>query len=269
MSMIRTNNPMLSEDAFSAKGAFGSLSAGERSNAMTLQGTVNATLILMGLCIAAAVACWTFLQQDRFQGLIFPVTLGGSVAALVLVLVCHFKPAASPYLGWLIAICEGCLAGGASIIWSAYAGRKTGEGVIGQLGTGLVLQASLLTAGIAVSLLIAYKTRLIRATENFKLAVTAATGGILLVSLGSMLLGMFGVRVPYLWENGLVGIGFAGFVVVVAAMNLVLDFDFIEQGAENQLPKHMEWYAGIGLLVTLVWLYISLLRLLAMLANRK
>jgi uncharacterized YccA/Bax inhibitor family protein len=140
---------------------------------------------------------------------------------------------------------------------------------VSKLGTGLVLQATILTAGIAVSLLIAYKTRLIKATENFKLGVCAATGGLAILCLGSMLLGLFGVHIPYIWESGPIGIAVAGFVVVIAALNLVLDFDFIEQGAQNRLPRYMEWYAGIGLLVTLVWLYISILRLLAYLQDRR
>lgn len=265
--MIRTSNPMLNESIFQPSRSRDAAFTANRT--MTLQGAVNASLILLGLCCAAAVSVWTFLQPvgGGLHPLMFPVAFGGSILALILCVVCHFKPAASPYLAWIIALGEGCLAGGLSLFWSAYVQRKTG--LVGELGTGLVLQASLLTGGIAVSLLIAYKTRLIRATENFKLAIVAATAGICLVSLASMLLGMFGVRIPYLWDNGIIGIGFAGFVVVIAALNLVLDFDFIERGSENGLPRYMEWYAGIGLLVTLVWLYVSLLRLLAMLQDRR
>ncbi len=273
MSSFRTANPLLTESAFETQSAgrgYGNMAAADASRFMTLQGTVNASLILMGLCIASAVAAWSLLQSPSggFHPLLMPVFFGGMIGAAVLAIVCHFKPSAAPYIGWLIAICQGLFAGGASIFWSAYAERSK-SGVVGQLGTGLVLQASMLTAGIAISLLIAYKTRLIRATENFRLAVAAATGGIAIVSLASLVLGLFGVRIPYLWDNGIIGIGFAGFIVVTAALNLVLDFDFIERGSANQLPKHMEWYAGIGLLVTLVWLYVSILRLLAMLQSRR
>lgn len=268
MSAIRTNNPLLRPEIFEPRGGgrFGNFAVAERGNVMTIQGTVNVMFILMGLTIATAVVVWTLLQQSP---MLYGVTIGGSLLALVLTLVCSFKPKISPYVGWLIAICEGALAGGLSVIWTKYAARNDAPEAVSSLGTGLVLQALLLTGGIAVGLLLAYKTRLIRATENFKLGVFAATAGICFVSLGSMVLNMFGVQVPYIWGSGIIGIGFAGFVVVTAALNLVLDFDYIEQGAANQLPKHMEWYAGIGLLVTLVWLYISILRLLAKLADRR
>ena len=108
----------------------------------------------------------------------------------------------------------------------------------------------------------------IKATENFKLGVAAATGGIFLIYLVSFVLGFFGTGIPYIHENGLMGIGFSAFVVVIAALNLVLDFDFIEMGAEKGVPKYMEWYGAFGLLVTLIWLYIEILRLLAKLRSR-
>jgi uncharacterized YccA/Bax inhibitor family protein len=119
-----------------------------------------------------------------------------------------------------------------------------------------------------VSLLLAYRSGLIRATENFKLGVVAATGGIVVVYLVTLGLGIFGVQIPGIYGNGMVGIGFSLFVVGLAALNLVLDFDFIETGAANRAPKYMEWYAAFGLMVTLVWLYIEILRLLAKLRSR-
>jgi uncharacterized YccA/Bax inhibitor family protein len=130
------------------------------------------------------------------------------------------------------------------------------------------LQAVALTFGTLFSLLFAYKSGLIKATENFKLGVAAATGGIFLIYLVSFVLSFFGTGIPYIHENGLMGIGFSAFVVVVAALNLVLDFDFIEMGAEKGAPKYMEWYGAFGLLVTLIWLYIEILRLLAKLRSR-
>lgn len=245
----------------------------ERSDAMprvmTVQGAAYATLILMAFAFAAAVFCWGFLQANL--PLLMPVTLIASVVGFVLVLVTCFAPKAAPWVALPIALAQGTFAGGASVFWSMYAERaaEKGTGVAGQLGTGLVLQASLLTMGIAGAMLIAYVTRIVRATEKFKMAVVAATMGIAFVSIISLVLGMFGVRIPFLWENGIVGIGFAGFVVVIAALNLVLDFDLIEQGAERGMPKYMEWVSAIGLLVTLVWLYVSILRLLAMLSSRR
>jgi uncharacterized YccA/Bax inhibitor family protein len=134
---------------------------------------------------------------------------------------------------------------------------------------GIVIQAVALTFGTAFALLMAYKSRLIRATENFKLGVFAATGGIFLLYLVSMVLGFFGIRIGFIHDSGPIGIGFSLVVVVIAALNLVLDFDFIEKGAEHGAPKFMEWYGAFGLVVTLVWLYLEILRLLGKLASRK
>ncbi len=134
---------------------------------------------------------------------------------------------------------------------------------------GIVIQAVALTFGTLFALLLAYKSGLIKATENFKLGVTAATGGIALVYFATIVLGFFGVSVPYIHGSGLIGIGFSLFVVVIAALNLVLDFDFIEKGAEVGAPKYMEWYGAFGLVVTLIWLYLEILRLLAKLNSRR
>ena len=133
---------------------------------------------------------------------------------------------------------------------------------------GIVLQAVMLTFGTLFALLFAYRSGLIKATENFKLGVAAATGGIALIYLATIVLGLFGIKIPYIHESGLIGIGFSLFVIVIAALNLVLDFDFIESGVEAGAPKYMEWYGAFGLMVTLVWLYIEFLRLLAKLQSR-
>jgi len=132
-----------------------------------------------------------------------------------------------------------------------------------------VLQAAMLTFGTLFALLAAYRTGWIRATENFKLGVVAATGGICIMYLVSFVLSMFHVNMSFIYGNGLFSIGLSVFVVVIAALNLVLDFDFIEQGAKLGAPKYLEWYGAFGLLVTLVWLYIEILRLLAKLASRR
>ena len=132
----------------------------------------------------------------------------------------------------------------------------------------IVFQAVSLTFGTLFALLIAYKSGWIKATENFKLGVVAATGGICMVYLVSIVMGFFGTTIPFIHESGWIGIGFSLFVIVIAALNLVLDFDFIEKGAEHGAPKYMEWYGAFGLMVTLVWLYIEILRLLAKLNSR-
>jgi uncharacterized YccA/Bax inhibitor family protein len=126
----------------------------------------------------------------------------------------------------------------------------------------------MLTCGILFALLAAYSTGLIKPSENFKLGIFAATAGVALFYLGTWVLSMFGIQVPGIFGNGWIGIAFSGFVVVLAALNLVLDFDFIENGCAGGAPKHMEWYAAFGLLVTLVWLYLEILRLLSKLNSR-
>ncbi|MCF6286350.1 MAG: Bax inhibitor-1/YccA family protein, partial [Candidatus Hydrogenedentes bacterium] len=133
----------------------------------------------------------------------------------------------------------------------------------------IVLQAVCLTFGILLTLLFVYRLGLIKATENFKLGVAAATGGIFMIYMVSIVMGFFGVNVPFIHEGGIMGIGFSLFVVVIASLNLVLDFDFIENGAESGAPKYMEWYGAFGLVVTLVWLYIEILRLLMKLNSRR
>jgi uncharacterized YccA/Bax inhibitor family protein len=269
MSVFRSTNPFLTEQAFAGdgRGQFGNFAMREaRPTTMTLQGTVNATFILLGITLATAIFCWSFLQTK--PSLLFGAALVGSLVTLVGCVVTWFKRGASPYVAPFIAVAQGCTAGALSVLWTQYAAGPNAPQFAGSLGTGLVLQAALLTIGIAGGLLVAYKSRLIKATENFKLGVVAATGGLFFVCIASMVLSMFGLKVPYIWENGPIGIAFAGVIVVIAALNLVLDFDFIEQGSEAGLPKHMEWYAAIGLLITLVWLYVSILRMLAMLQRR-
>ena len=134
---------------------------------------------------------------------------------------------------------------------------------------GIVVQAVFLTFGTLASLLLAYLSGLIKATENFKLGVVAATGGIAVVYLINMVLSFFGSGISIIQNSSLMGIAFSGFVVIIAALNLVLDFDFIEQGSEMGAPKYMEWYGAFGLMVTLIWLYLEILRLLAKMSNRR
>jgi uncharacterized YccA/Bax inhibitor family protein len=133
---------------------------------------------------------------------------------------------------------------------------------------GIVLQATGLTFGILFALLGAYRSGLIKATENFKLGVAAATGGIFLVYMASFVLGMFGVAIPFLHDSTPIGIGISVFICIIAALNLVLDFDFIENGADQGAPKYMEWLGAFGLMVTLIWLYIEILHLLMKLRSR-
>ena len=180
----------------------------------------------------------------------------GGIAGFVVALVTVFKPTWSPITAPVYALLEGLLIGGVSALMEAQF-------------HGIVIQAVALTFGTCLAMLMAFKTGLIRATENFKMGVVAATGGIAVFYIITMVIGFFGIRMPLMYGNSWASIGFSLFVVVIAALNLVLDFDFIEQGAARGAPKYMEWYGAFGLMVTLIWLYLEILRLLAQLRSRE
>jgi uncharacterized YccA/Bax inhibitor family protein len=249
---VKTANPALSVKAFT--GLERHLDA---ENAMTVQGAVNKTGMLL-VCVVAG-ACWTwhlfFGSPTPDLAVVTPWMLIGAIGGFILALVTIFKQSWAPVTAPIYSVLQGLFIGGISS-WaeSQY--------------PGIAIQAVGLTFGTLLALLAAYSSGLIKVTENFKLGVVAATGGIAIVYFISIVLGLFGIRVPLIYENGLVGIGFSLVVVVIAALNLVLDFDFIESGARTGLPKYMEWYAAFGLMMTLIWLYIEILRLLIKIRSR-
>src|SRR4029450_4487347 len=236
MAVFRTGNPALSEKTFQDVAR----ASGER---MTLQGAVNKTGISLLIAVVFATLTWNMEQP-------FPLMLLGLIGGLVVAIVTTFKRDWAPFTTPLYAALEGLLLGGIPRLSDAQF-----EGIV-PLAVGLTL-------GTLGALLLAYTSRIIKATENFKLGVFAATGAIGLFYLVSIGLRFFGIQVPLVHESGPIGILFSVVVVVVAALNLVLDFDFIERGAAVGAPKYMEWYAAFGLLVTLIWLYLEMLRLLS------
>jgi uncharacterized YccA/Bax inhibitor family protein len=251
---MRSGNPALKDTTFLDLGS-GTVVRRD-GDAMTLVGTVNKTGLLLLLCVITATFAWSQISFTAAGPVgAGPYLWGGAIGGLVLALVTAFKKEWSPVTAPLYALVEGFFLGAISAMYN-------------HRFEGIVLQAVMLTIGTLFALLFAYRSGLIRATENFKLGVAAATGGIALLYLVTMGLGMFGINVPYIHESGLIGIGFSLFVVVIAAMNLVLDFDFIETGVEQNAPKYMEWYGAFGLMVTLVWLYVEFLRLLSKLQSR-
>ena len=250
---MRSGNPALRESTFLDLGSGTVVS--RDGGTMTLNGTVNKTGILLLLAVLTAAWAWPQVQVTEAGISGMGYVWGGCIAGFVLALVTVFKKQWAPVSAPLYALAEGLFLGGISAVFEARF-------------PGIVMQAVLLTFGTLFALLFAYRSGLIRATENFKLGVVAATGGIALVYLATIVLGFFNVQIPMIHESGLVGIGFSLFVVVIAALNLVLDFDFIETGVEQGAPKYMEWYGAFGLMVTLVWLYVEFLRLLAKLQSR-
>lgn len=247
---MRTANPALNSNTFENFRL-----ADLREDVMSIQGTVNKTALLFLLTLIAASWTWTLYITAASVDAVIPWVIGGAVGGLIAAIVTVVKKNWAAVTAPIYSILEGLFLGGLSSILEAQF-------------PGIVIQAVGLTFGILFCLLMVYKTGLIKATENFKLGVAAATGGIFLIYLVSFILGIFGTTIPYIHGSGIIGIGFSLFVVVIAALNLVLDFDFIESGAASGAPKFMEWYAAFGLMVTLVWLYIEILILLVKLRSR-
>lgn len=245
--MIRSGNPALTADTFGGVGYAGG------AETMTLQGTVNKTAITLLITMSAALFTWGrfFAGQS-----VAPFMLLGVLGGLVVGLVTVFKKTAAPVTAPLYGALEGLLLGGLSATYEARF-------------PGIVMNAVGLTFGTLFALLLAYKSGLIRPTQNFRLGLVAATGGIFLLYLVNMILSLFGRSIPFIHQSGPLGIAFSAFVVAIAALNLVLDFDFIERGAESNAPKYMEWYGAFGLVVTLIWLYIEILHLLSKLQSRR
>ena len=214
------------------------------SQKMTLEGTVNKTGILLMLCFVTAAVSWNIPNPV----LMFTGMGIGFIAAIITI----FKPTMASSTAPVYALAQGLFLGGITVMFEAQY-------------PGIAIQAIGLTFGTLASLLVCYKTGIIKPTENFRLMIVSATAGIALLYLVNILMTAFGggSGIGFIHSNGLMGIGFSLFVVGIAALNLVLDFDFIEQGSENGLPKHMEWFGAFSLMVTLVWLYLEILRLLA------
>ena len=246
---MRTSNPTLNPSAFERAGhATG-------SGVMTVQGTINKTFILTVLLVIGGAWSWNQVVTNTAPAWFGPAMKFGWILPMVMALVIGFVPRTAPWLSPVYAVTKGVFLG----IISAY---------FNAMYDGIVTTSLLLTFGVLFSLLAAYSAGVIRVTAKFRAGIIAATFGIMLFYLASWILGMFGVQIPGLFGNGLIGIGFSVIVVVIAALNLVLDFDFIEQGAASQAPKFMEWYGAFGLLVTMVWLYLEILRLMAKLRSR-
>jgi uncharacterized YccA/Bax inhibitor family protein len=246
MATMRSSNPALTPKTFTGFPAAG-------AEPMTLQGTVNKTAVLL-ICVFATAA-WTWSRIGAGED-IGPWVLIGAIGGFVMALVTIFKQNWSPVTAPIYALLEGFVIGGLSAM-------------LEQQFHGIAMQAAGLTFGTLFCLLLAYSSGMIRVSENFKMGVVAATGGIMLVYLASMILGFFGHTIPYIHDSGPIGIGFSLLVVGVAAMNLVLDFDLIESAAQRGAPKYMEWYGAFALMVTLIWLYIEMLRLLSKLRSRR
>jgi len=261
--MMRTSNPVLNTNTFTQVRNDGI------GGAMTLQGAVNKTFVLLFLLLISASWVWSKIMPSTtpmFDGVgsssgpvsqtFAPIMMMGAILGFITAIVTAFKKEWSPVTAPIYAICEGLFIGGISAIFELNY-------------PGIVIQAVALTFGTLFCLLTAYKSGMIKVTENFKLGLFAATGAICLVYLVNFIMGFFHSSIPLIQSSGPFGIAFSVVVVGIAALNLVMDFDFIENGSSMGLPKYMEWYAAFGLIVTLVWLYVEILRLLSKLRERR
>lgn len=251
MDLYKSGNPTLSEKAFKQTEYI------DYTNSMTVRGTLNKFGFMFLMVLGTAYYSWKeYANGGNVQPLIWTGALGGLVVALVIM----FKKEWSPYLAPLYALLEGLFLGAVSAYYNDAFATKAPNIIMNAVG---------LTFGTVISMYFLYSFKVIQATQRFKAVLVTATAGIAVFYLVALVLRMFGIQMAFLHEGTTFGIGFSLVVVAIAALNLILDFDMIERGTEAGAPKYMEWYGAFGLMVTIVWLYLEILRLLSKLSSRK
>jgi len=250
LTTIKSGNPGLNDKTFA--GLPRPALASER---MTLQGTVNKSFLLLVVLLAGAFWPWSQYLATGNPAVVGAPVMIGLIGGVVLAIAISFRPMLAPYLAVPYAALEGLVLGGISAL-------------LERRYPGIAIQAVGLTFGVMAALLLAYSMRLIRATQRFKAVVIAATGAIFLVYVASALMHLFHVATPFMSDSSPLSIGISLVIIAVAALNLVLDFDLIENGVAQGAPRFMEWYSAFALLVTLVWLYMEMLRLLGKMRQR-
>jgi uncharacterized YccA/Bax inhibitor family protein len=260
---LATSNPAFSNDMLAGYDqVFGATRA--PSTVMTLNGAIGKTFVLLAILSATAIFSW----NQAFHGELNPaVLIGAAIGGAVLALITIFVPKTAPWLAPVYAAFEGIFLGAISfMIENGLAGRHVARGVVYQ---GLAMQAVALTCGTLFLMLFIYRTGIIRVTNKLYVGIAAATGAVCFLYIGAMLVSLFGGNVPFLGEPTPIGIGIGLVVVGIAAFNLLIDFDFMEKAAASQAPKYMEWYTAFGLILTLVWLYLEILKVLRQFSDRR
>lgn len=243
--LFDSSNPYLREDSF-AQSAY--LSEGEREERMTISGAVNKTFVLGAIMLAAAAFSFTYPNPI--------LTFGGAIGGLIVVVIASRKMEKSPVLAPIYAGLEGFFVGGITAMFAtAY--------------EGIILQAVTLTFGVFFAMLALYKSGLVKVTKSFRTGIMMATFGIFIVYMLSIGLSFFGINIPHLHEATPLGLIISLGILAIASLNLLLDFDLFEKGEEQGAPAYMEWFAAMGLLITLVWIYVEILRILAIFAGRE
>ena len=253
MSLFKSGNPALAEKRFRGTVLDDVVTY---ENAMTVRGTLQKFGFLMIMVLGTALYSW---KEFASGGNTMPLILVGAFGGLIIAIILTFKKEWSPFLAPAYALLEGLFVGAISAYYNYVFAAKAPFIIMNAVG---------LTLACAVAMYLLYSFKIIQATQKFKAIVMTATAGIGIFYLLTWVLSFFGVSLPFLHEGSLMGIGFSLFVVAIAALNLILDFDMIEQGAALGAPKYMEWYGAFGLLVTIVWLYLEMLRLLSKLSSR-
>jgi uncharacterized YccA/Bax inhibitor family protein len=255
MAIFKSGNPTLTQKIFDRSASM----EAEMQGTMSVRGAINKFGFLLLMVIAGASYNWHMYasgRPDMVNTLMMVGIFGGLISALAI----SFKPNWAGYLAPIYGLLEGLFIGGISAIFNAAFADKY---------PGLIMQAVGLTFGVAIAMFLLYNFRVIKATEKFKSVIIMSTLGIGIFYLLTLVLNLFGVNVSFMYDSSLLSIGISLFIVAIAALNLILDFDMIEQGAERGAPKFMEWYGAFGLMVTLVWLYLEILRLLSKMSSNK
>ena len=255
MAIFKSGNPTLTQKMFDKSMHI----EANMQGTMSVRGAINKFGFLMLMVIAGAAYNWHVFEQGQ-PNTMYTLMLTGAIGGLITAIAISFKPNWAGYLAPLYGLLEGLFIGGISAYFNAAFATKY---------PGLVMQAVGLTFGVAIAMFLLYNFRIIKATEKFKSVIISATLGILIFYMLTWVLRLFGVTVSFMYDSSALSIGISLFVVAIAALNLILDFDMIEQGAERGAPKFMEWYGAFGLLVTLVWLYMEILRLLSKIGSNK
>jgi len=250
MSLFKSGNPTLSENKF--KDTIINIPYAD-ANTMSVRGTLHKFGFMLLMLMGTAFFAWKEVAENGDY--IMPMVYGGAIGGFIIALIITFKREWAPYLAPLYALLEGLFIGAISAMFN-------------DIYDGIVMSAVGLTFGVSIAMYLLYSFRIIKATEKFKSIIFTATAGIAIFYFITWIVGMFGVNMPFMYDNSMLSIGISLFIVGIAALNLILDFDMIEQGANMGAPKYMEWYGAFGLMVTIVWLYLEILRLLAKLNSR-
>lgn len=254
---LKSKNPLLNNKAYKAGATTVYDTDGrpveilDQNSVMTVNGAVNKSFIMLALLIGSAFVVWQLFNSGIN---VMPMAIGGAILGIIVVMVATFKPNYARYLAPAYAVLEGLFIGAISAIFE-------------MMRPGMVMQAVFATFVTFVVCFLLYRFKVVKVTEQFKSVVIGATLAIFTFYMLGWIMSMFGVSL-FIYGSSMLSIGFSILVIVIAALNLFLDFNLIEEGARRRLPKYMEWFSAMALMITLVWLYLEFLKLLAKLSSR-